>query len=167
MKNIFFYQTGIGSIGIAGSDEAITNIFFTKEEVPASCEQRETRLLKEASKQLNEYMAGNRKIFDLPLAPQGTEFQKKVWQALQAIPHGEARTYKQVAEAVGNPKACRAVGLANNKNPIAIIIPCHRVIGSTGNLVGYAGGLDVKARLLRLEKVKCSQLFREVQPLLF
>lgn len=152
MKNIFFYQTDIGPVGIAGSDEAISDLFFAKEKkVPEGYVKRETPLLKEAVKQLNEYLTGRRKEFDLPLAPNGTEFQKNVWKALLDIPVGETRSYKQVAEAVGNPKACRAVGLANNKNPIAILIPCHRVIGANGKLVGYAGGLNVKERLLQLE----------------
>jgi len=114
----------------------------------------ETELLKEASRQLAEYLDGFRKTFDLPLNPQGTEFQKKVWNALCDIPYGEIRSYKQIAEAVGNPKASRAVGMANNRNPIMIFIPCHRVIGSNGSLVGYGGGLDMKEKLLSLEKVK-------------
>lgn len=108
-------------------------------------------VLDEAEKQLQEYFAGTRRSFDLPLAPAGTPFQRAVWDALRAIPYGETRTYAQIAEAIGNPKACRAVGMANNRNPIAILIPCHRVIGSNGSLTGYAGGLDVKERLLALE----------------
>ncbi len=87
----------------------------------------------------------------MPLAPKGTDFQKKVWQALCEIPYGETFSYKKVAQKIGNEKACRAVGMANNKNPIAIIVPCHRVIGENGKLVGYAGGLEVKKKLLVLE----------------
>lgn len=151
MKNVFFYQTDIGSLGIAGNDEAITDLFLRKEEVPAGYIQHETPLLKKAGKQLKEYFTGSRKNFDLPLAPQGTEFQKKVWKALLDIPYGETRSYKQVAEAIGNPQACRAVGMANNKNPVAVIIPCHRVIGANGKMVGYGGGLNIKTRLLQLE----------------
>ena len=96
-------------------------------------------------------------MFDLPLDPIGTEFQKKVWQALKEIPFGETRSYGEIAKLIGNEKASRAVGMANNKNPIAIIIPCHRVIGANGKLVGYAGGLDLKEKLLKLEKnyTKC------------
>lgn len=112
----------------------------------------ETGIIKEAARQLQEYLDGNRTSFELPLNPQGTEFQKNVWKALCQIPYGETRSYKQVAEAIGNPKAPRAVGMANNKNPIMIIIPCHRVIGSNGSLIGYAGGLHIKERLLALEK---------------
>ncbi len=102
--------------------------------------------------QLSQYFAGQRKQFDLPLAPQGTRFQKRVWKELCAIPHGQVRSYQDIARAIGNPKAARAVGMANHRNPIAIIIPCHRVIGKNGALVGYAGGLAMKERLLRLEK---------------
>lgn len=110
-------------------------------------------LLDEAEAQLQAYFAGVRTTFDLPLAPKGTPFQRAVWDALRAIPCGETRTYAQIAAAVGNPKACRAVGMANNRNPIAILIPCHRVIGANGSLTGYAGGLAVKKALLALEGV--------------
>jgi methylated-DNA-[protein]-cysteine S-methyltransferase len=104
-----------------------------------------------ALSQLTEYFAGEREEFDLPLDPQGTEFQLAVWRALTEIPYGETRSYGQIAEAVGRPKAARAVGMANNKNPIAVIVPCHRVIGAGGALVGYAGGLERKTLLLELE----------------
>ena len=103
-------------------------------------------------KEIMEYLNGKRKSFDIKYEINGTEFQKKVWKELTKIPYGETRSYKEIAVAVGNPKACRAVGMANNKNPIAIIVPCHRVIGSDGKLVGYAGGLDMKRALLNLEK---------------
>lgn len=108
-------------------------------------------VLDAAETQLREYFAGERQSFDLPLAPAGTPFQRAVWDALCAIPYGETRTYAQIAAAIGSPKACRAVGMANNRNPIAILIPCHRVIGASGSLTGYAGGLDVKQALLALE----------------
>jgi methylated-DNA-[protein]-cysteine S-methyltransferase len=100
---------------------------------------------------LDEYFKGNRKDFDLPLNPTGTAFQKNAWDALLKIPYGETRSYKQQAEAVGNAKACRAVGAANGKNPISIIIPCHRVIGTDYKLTGYGGGISVKEKLLELE----------------
>ncbi len=103
-------------------------------------------------KEIMEYLNGKRKSFDIKYEINGTEFQKKVWKELTNIPYGETRSYKEIAVAVGNPKASRAVGMANNKNPIAIIVPCHRVIGSDGKLVGYAGGLDMKRALLTLEK---------------
>ena len=101
--------------------------------------------------QLQEYFSHRREMFQLPLAAKGTEFQQQVWQALKTIPYGETWSYQQLAEAIGNPKAVRAVGLANGKNPISVIVPCHRVIGKKGNLTGYAGGLDRKAALLKLE----------------
>ena len=113
--------------------------------------QKDTDILLEAEKQLEEYIEGKRKSFNLPLNPKGTEFMKKVWRELMKIPYGETRTYKQIAENIGNPKASRAVGMANNKNPLPIIIPCHRVIGSDGGLVGYALGLEIKETLLELE----------------
>ena len=111
----------------------------------------ETPLLREARDQLDAYFAGSLTAFDLPLAPAGTPFQQQVWRALCAIPYGETRTYAQVAARIGLPAACRAVGGANNRNPIAIVIPCHRVVGAGGMLTGYAGGLDVKRYLLDLE----------------
>ncbi len=109
-------------------------------------------VMKKVIQQLDEYFSGRRKVFELLLSPQGTEFQTKVWKNLSSIPYGKTITYKQLAELSGNPRASRAVGMANNKNPIAIIIPCHRVIGSNGNLTGYAGGLDLKRELIELEK---------------
>jgi methylated-DNA-[protein]-cysteine S-methyltransferase len=110
-------------------------------------------VLDRAVSQLREYFSGRRRQFDLPLDFQGTAFQKQVWQALLTIPFGETRSYGQVATQVGRPKASRAVGAANGRNPIPIIAPCHRVIGASGRLTGFGGGLDVKARLLRLEGI--------------
>ena len=109
-------------------------------------------LQREVDKQMGEYFEGKRKAFDLPLRPEGTDFQKKVWNALLEIPFGETRSYQDIANAVGSPKACRAVGMANHQNPIIIVIPCHRVIGKNGKLVGYGGGLSMKEKLLLLEK---------------
>ena len=109
-------------------------------------------LQREVDKQMKEYFEGERKEFDLPLRPEGTDFQKKVWNALLEIPFGETRSYQDIANAVGSPKACRAVGMANHHNPIIIVIPCHRVIGKHGKLVGYGGGLSMKEKLLLLEK---------------
>lgn len=114
--------------------------------------QAETTLLQAAVKQLREYCAGQRKEFDVPLNPKGTDFQQKVWAELCRIPYGQTRSYGQVAAALGNARACRAVGMANNRNPISVFIPCHRVIGANGQLVGYGGGLPIKEHLLRLEK---------------
>lgn len=152
MKSAFFYQTAIGRIGIVENGTAITDVYISEKKLPDDSCVVETELLKEAGRQLQEYFAGQRQSFDLPLAPQGTKFQQKVWEILKTIPYGETRSYKQVAEAIQQPNASRAVGMANNKNPIPIVIPCHRVIGSNGALIGYAGGLERKNRLLQLEK---------------
>lgn len=103
-------------------------------------------------KELDEYFSGKRKYFDLPLSYTGTSFQKKVWESLKKIPYGETKTYKEIALEIEKPKSYRAVGLANNKNPLPIFLPCHRVIGTNGKLVGYAGGLELKKKLLKLEK---------------
>ena len=152
MKNMFFYDTIIGSIGIGENGREITDIFFSKNTKVENTSIKETELISMAIAQLSEYFNGTRKKFDLPLALKGTEFQKSVWKALMTIPYGETRTYKEIAEIIGNPKACRAVGMANNKNPISIVVPCHRVIGSNGKLVGYGGGIEIKKILLKLEK---------------
>lgn len=151
MNNIFFYETEIGIIGIRENNKSITDIFFSKVDTNDNIE--ETDLIKECFKQLKEYFEGNRMKFDLPLDARGTEFQKKVWNELLNIPYGETKSYKDIAVAIGNEKACRAIGMANNKNPIPIIISCHRVIGSNGKLVGYAGGVNVKEKLLNIEKI--------------
>ena len=156
----FFYETAIGRMYIAEDDTGITEVGLLAEtqDNAKSLQSiktymlQETELIKEAAKQLLEYFEGERKEFDLVLSPRGTVFQRKVWEALRAIPYGETRSYQQIAEAVGNPKASRAVGMANHNNPIMCIIPCHRVIGSNGKLVGYAGGLDIKEKLLKLEQ---------------
>lgn len=153
MKNIFYYQTNIGRIGIAEEENLVTNVFFEEEGVLVNeYNLNETELLKEASSQLYEYLLGKRQIFSVPLAPIGTVFMKSVWSCLRDIPYGKTRSYKEIAEAVGNAKGSRAVGLANNRNPIPIFIPCHRVIGANGKLIGYRGGLETKLQLLELEK---------------
>lgn len=152
MKNTFLYDTQIGKIGIVDNGNSIVELYFVKDlgaEVPTI---KETPLIKEVARQLQEYFVGHRKEFNLPLDPKGTQFQKDVWKALETIPYGQTRSYKEIAEQVGSPKAYRAVGMSNNKNPISIIIPCHRVIGANGKMVGYGGGLDIKEYLLNLEK---------------
>lgn len=108
-------------------------------------------VLAEAARQLHEYFDGTRRDFDLPLAPEGTEFQQKVWRALREIPFGETRSYGELARMIRQPTASRAVGLANGRNPIALVVPCHRVIGADGSLTGYAGGLSFKKALLEIE----------------
>ncbi|WP_089611584.1 methylated-DNA--[protein]-cysteine S-methyltransferase [Dehalobacterium formicoaceticum] len=152
MKNIFYYLTEIGQIGIGANGTAITDVFFDGETISGDQNVMETPLIQKASLQIKEYLEGKRSAFDVPLALEGTEFQLAAWHALQTIPYGETRSYKEMAAQIGNPKACRAIGRANNRNPIAIIIPCHRVIGANGKLVGYGGGLPIKERLLQLEK---------------
>jgi len=136
---------------IEESDHCITYVHFGEVKRQDST-IIETDLLKKAGQQIKEYFEGTRLSFDLPLKMEGTEFQIKVWNALLQIPFGETRSYKQIAEAVGNPLGSRAIGNANNKNKISIIVPCHRVIGANGKLVGYEGGLDIKEKLLNLEK---------------
>lgn len=144
----YSYDTVIGKIYIAEKDNCICNVSFGT----LNYKEKETYLIKKTYSQLKEYFAGNRKSFDIPISANGTEFQIKVWKELQKIPYGKTATYKEIAENIGNKNASRAVGMANNKNPIAIIIPCHRVIGSNGNLTGYAGGINIKKILLNLEK---------------
>lgn len=151
MKYTHTYKTTIGNIEIIEEDKYIIGVNFN---IESSIEDKETELIKETYKQIKEYLEGKRKIFDIPIKMKGTEFQKKVWKELTKIPYGEIRSYKQIAEGIGKPKASRAVGMANHNNPIAIIVPCHRVIGTNNKLVGYAGGLDIKEKLLRIEKSK-------------
>ena len=147
----YTYNTELGSVTFAEEDGALLAI-STHRSVEGV--YQETTLIKKAYLQLTEYLNGERRTFDLPLNPQGTDFQKRVWKALCEIPYGETRSYKQIAEAIGNPKAVRAVGMANNRNPLLVVVPCHRVIGSDGKLVGYAAGLDKKAFLLGMENDK-------------
>jgi len=145
------------SILLAGDEKGLKHVIFLKGErqveIPDDWVENK-ELFREATRQLDAYFLGKLESFDLKLAPEGTEFQKSVWKALCKIPYGETRTYKDIAASVGKPKAYRAVGLANNRNPIAIIVPCHRVIGSNDKLTGYASGLDLKAFLLKLEENK-------------
>ncbi|WP_321479943.1 methylated-DNA--[protein]-cysteine S-methyltransferase [uncultured Bacteroides sp.] len=153
MMYYYSQNTPIGPLCICADEQAITKISFKKIIESESLEE-ETPIIKQAFEQLTEYFNGERKHFDLPLNPQGTVFQKKVWSVLQSIPYGETWSYKQVATAVGNAKASRAVGMANNRNPIPIVVPCHRVIGTNGALVGYAGGIEIKKSLLEVENKK-------------
>ena len=154
MKTFYSYTYGgVGKIEIGTESKGITDVHFAKSFVPPSeYSRKETPLHRKAAEQLREYFDGKRKVFDLPLAPVGTEFQMRCWDALLEVPYGETRSYGDIARAAGSPKGFRAVGMANNRNPIAIIIPCHRIIGSNGKLVGYGGGLDIKEFLLELER---------------
>lgn len=149
MKSGITMNTPIGMISIVEDGSGICDLHLGTLEM---AQETETPLLAEARRQLSEYFAGERKEFSLPLSLSGTEFQKKDWQALLKIPYGETRSYKEIAEMIGNPKACRAVGMANNRNRIAILIPCHRVIGADGAMVGYGGGVEKKVWLLEMEK---------------
>jgi methylated-DNA-[protein]-cysteine S-methyltransferase len=150
-------ESPVGKLKLVASDNALVAILWEKDS------PRRVRLsdlaandrhpvLVETERQLSEYFSGKRKTFSIALDMRGTRFQKEVWEALLAIPFGETRSYGQLAKQLGNPQATRAVGAANGRNPLSIIVPCHRVIGSSGKLTGFAGGLDVKAHLLSLEK---------------
>ena len=151
------YDFEIGELAICEENGKIVlvNVVKTKEdieEIAKNSIQKETSLIKNTKQQLDEYFAGKRKKFNIPIKLDGTDFQIKVWKELLKIPYGETCSYLDIAKCIGNPKASRAVGMANNKNKIIIIVPCHRVIGSNKKLVGYACGLDVKEKLLELER---------------
>lgn len=151
MEKVFktYYSSPIGIVEIAGTEDGVTSIIFAEGKVTTD---KIPEILKNAYYQLDEYFNGKRRAFDLKLSLKGTEFQRKVWMELMNIPYGETLTYKDIADRLGNSHAVRAVGNANGKNPISIVVPCHRVIGSNGKLTGYAGGLERKAWLLKHEK---------------
>ena len=147
----------IGALTLVATDAALVGLFMeahASEPLIAEADDRRTPLLSTVSAQLDEYFAGRRERFDVPLAPRGTAFQTSVWAVLQRIPFGVTWSYAQVARALGTPKAVRAVGAANGRNPISVIIPCHRVIGADGSLTGYGGGLPRKRWLLAHEKTE-------------
>ncbi|ELV8624346.1 methylated-DNA--[protein]-cysteine S-methyltransferase [Vibrio cidicii] len=144
----------LGEMTLQANDEGILGIWFTTQTtLPDDLGQENANhsVLSLALTQLDEYFSGKRTQFDLPIAAKGTAFQMQVWQALTTIPYGETWSYQELANAVGNPKAVRAVGLANGKNPVSIVVPCHRVIGKNGKLTGYAGGIERKRWLLEKE----------------
>lgn len=155
----YFYKmlpSPVGELKLVASDRGLAAILWENEDPKRvrlldPQEDPQHPVLLETEKQLNEYFAGQRQRFTLTLDFKGTEFQKKVWQALVAIPFGETRSYSEIAREIGHPTAVRAVGAANGRNPISIIAPCHRVIGANGKLTGFAGGLEVKAFLLNIE----------------
>ena len=147
--SLFIRQTQIGRIGLAERDGAIVELALRAQ--TAAARAPEPALIRRAFAQIEEYLACRRTGFDLPLHAEGTPFMRRVWDALLAIPYGETRSYKEIAAAIGQPNAMRAVGMANSRNPIALIIPCHRVIGADGSLTGFASGVDLKQRLLELE----------------
>ena len=158
MKKYISCSFEIGQIVMIEEDGFLTNLFISSENRTLEAVrkkggvQEETPVLRQTKEELAEYFSGKRRSFSVPLAPQGTPFQQSVWRALREIPYGETRTYRQIAEKIGNSKAYRAVGMANGQNPIWILVPCHRVIGQDGGLTGYAGGLDKKLFLLELER---------------
>ncbi|AZL16081.1 methylated-DNA--[protein]-cysteine S-methyltransferase [Rickettsiales endosymbiont of Stachyamoeba lipophora] len=143
----------LGEIVLTSNGEAITGLYTPEHHyyIQAQKETHDPKPFQQGIKQLNEYFAGKRNKFDLPLAPVGTEFQKRVWKALNDIGYGETKSYGEIAKSLNHPNASRAVGMANSKNPICIIIPCHRVIGMNGKLTGYAGGIQAKEWLLNHE----------------
>ena len=152
-----YTSTPIGELLLAGQNEVLHYLGFPKGKMAmtsAADWQRNDRSFAQVKQQLQEYFAGKRQNFDLPLSPQGTEFQCQVWRQLQTIPYGQTCSYSELAQAIQRPKAVRAVGAANGQNPIPVIIPCHRVIGSNGKLTGFGGGLDVKEHLLQLEGIE-------------
>ncbi len=147
-------NTPVGELELAEDGKGLCSLSFGPSEKYADVLEEETDLLSEAKKQLLEYFAGERRGFSLPLSLSGTPFQMRDWEALKRIPYGETRSYRDIAIEIGSPRGFRAVGMANRSNPIAILIPCHRVIGSDGSLTGYAGknkALDIKEYLLKLE----------------
>jgi methylated-DNA-[protein]-cysteine S-methyltransferase len=155
MISYCYHQSPVGSLLLVSAGAALTQINFPSNGRPVEAKpewQRNEQPMREVIRQLHGYFSGELESFDLELSPQGTPFQQRVWKELLKIPYGETISYGELARRIGNPNASRAVGLANGSNPIPIIIPCHRVIGSNGKLTGYGGGLPIKERLLALEK---------------
>lgn len=154
MISFCYFPSPIGRLLLAGENNILTELYFANTAdnmaIPAGWREDEAQFVPVIS-QLDQYFNKSRTTFDLQLDPRGTAFQQRVWQELLRIPYGETASYGDIAERIGNPKACRAVGMANRRNPIPIIIPCHRVIGRDGSLTGFGGGLAVKERLLALE----------------
>jgi methylated-DNA-[protein]-cysteine S-methyltransferase len=146
-----YLESPIGVLRLVSIDGQLARIEFENQHSDDGHRENRDDVLGECARQLTEYFAGRRREFSLPLDPGGTPFQQSVWQQLRGIPYGEARTYRDIARAIGKPSAVRAVGAANGRNPLPIVVPCHRVIGSNGQLTGFAGGLEAKAFLLRLE----------------
>lgn len=161
-------ESPVGKLKLVASDEGLVAVLWQNDRpsrvrVGELVEDNRHPILLKAERQLREYFDGKRKEFEIPLDMRGTTFQKNVWEALLAIPFGETRSYGQLAKQLGNPNATRAVGAANGRNPLSIIVPCHRVIGSTGNLTGFGGGITTKEHLLNLEE-KGSNLFGQETP---
>lgn len=154
MKQYCYYQSPVGQLLLIGTEGVLEELLFPKSSGKKEIDQdwqNDATTFTEALHQLAEYFDGVRKDFSLKIAPQGTPFQKRVWRELEKIPFAQTVSYGDIARRIGNPKASRAVGMANSRNPIPIIVPCHRVIGKDGSLTGFGGGLDVKRQLLSLE----------------
>lgn len=151
MEKAMLIDTPLGRMLAVADDKSLRSLDFV-DEVPEGLSFAGTPLLERCKKEIQAYFAGDLQKFTVPVDPKGTPFQQRVWQALLAIPYGETRSYKEIAVAIGQPKATRAIGGANHNNPISLIIPCHRVIGANGQLTGYGGGLHRKEALLALEK---------------
>ena len=152
MHDTMIYHSDIGDIFLKATDKDLIDLHFLSEEDVFEGEiVSSSPILKETSAQLDEYFAGKRQVFSVPTNPVGTTFMQEVWDALTKIPYGQTKRYGEVAASIGRPTAFRAVGMACNRNPIALIIPCHRVIGAKGDLVGFRGGIEIKEKLLALE----------------
>lgn len=172
--NIQRYQIDIGELLIGSSGDRLCLLWFGTNEVGKAVEdliskkldaefvEQSDEVLEQTMKQVDEYLNGNRKEFDMPLLMLGTDFQRRVWKALTRVPYGATSTYGQIAEAIDSPRAVRAVGNATSVNPISIIVPCHRIIGGDGGLVGYGGGLSVKRRLLELERINSADRRQDI-----
>lgn len=154
MKYYYRYVSPVGDIYLVEEKGQLLELAYHGLKNEEGMQEKRTEILQETERQLDLYFEGKLKKFDLPLSPEGTDFQKKVWRALLEIPYGTTSSYGEIAKKIGHEKAARAIGGANHANPIAIVIPCHRVIGKNGKMVGYAGGLNVKVRLLKLEGIK-------------
>ena len=152
----------VGELTLVGTDDALTGVYFDGHRRRPGQETFGPRVqggFEETTRQLGEYFAGERTAFDLPLAPEGDEFHRRVWDLLARIPYGETRSYGDLARELGDPSLAQAVGAANGRNPLCVVVPCHRVVGADGSLVGYAGGLDRKRFLLDLEEPAGTRLF--------
>ena len=158
----WYPDSPVGMLLLAGTSEQLTHLLFADKSqkrsaiVPEPAWEENPRPFAEAVRQLKAYFAGKLQTFSLPVAGRGTEFQRAVWKELQNVPYGQTASYGEIAAAIGRPTASRAVGMANGRNPISIVVPCHRIIGSNGRLVGYGGGLHRKTRLLQLEGISVS-----------
>lgn len=157
MANRFtYYDSPLGTVTLQANEQGLLGVWFethTTKPQDLGTQEDSFPIFQSVKEQLERYFAGEAVQFDVPIAAKGTPFQQSVWHALTTIPYGETWSYAQLADAIGNPKAVRAVGLANGKNPVSVIVPCHRVIGKNGKLTGYAGGIERKQRLLAIEGI--------------